>query len=85
MKDILRPHQIPRDKDGAHCLCDQRGDRRAHDSHMENDDEQAVQHDIDDTADDQIVQRPLRISRGAEDRGTHIVDQHDLRNKSEDR
>ena len=77
MKDILRPHQIPRDKDGAHCLCDQRGDRRAHDSHMENDDEQAVQHDIDDAADDQIVQRPLRISRGSEDRGTHIVDQHE--------
>ena len=58
-QDVPGSHQIPGDQDSAHRLRDECGYGCAHDAHVKPDDKQAVQYDIDDAADDQIVQRPL--------------------------
>ena len=70
-------HQLPGDKDGAHCLGDQCGDGNARDSHMEEEHKGCIQNDVDDTADDQDVERAFLVTCGAKDGGAHVVDQHE--------
>ena len=74
-QDLPGFHEVPGDQHRACCLSDKSGDRSTHDTHVEHDDKQGIQHNVDDTADDQIVQRMSGISCGSQDSGSHIIDQ----------
>lgn len=56
-EDPLGACQFQRDKDSADCLCEQRGDGDARNSHVEEEHKSRIQDNVDDTADDQDVER----------------------------
>ena len=77
MEQSAGTHQFICHEKSAHCLGEQCGDGDSHDAHMEDKDKNHVQNDVDDTADDQDVQRISGVPGGAQDSGAHIVDEHE--------
>ena len=70
-------HQQPGHEHCADRLRDIRGDSRAKHAHSEHHDEKEIEHDVHHAADDQNVERPLRVADGAENAGPHVVDQRE--------
>ena len=77
MEQSAGTHQFICHEKSAHCLGEQCGDGDSHDAHMEDKDKNHVQNDVDDTADDEDVQRISGVPGCAKDCRPHIVDEHE--------
>ena len=75
-------HEQDGDHKGGDRLADDGGQRHARHAHLEQDDEDEVQHHIDDAGHSQTVQRAAGVAYGAQQRGVEVV-QHGHRHPDE--
>ena len=74
--------QQHRDHNGGYRLAEDGGQRHARHTHLEHDDEQQVQHHIDDTCHRQTDQRAAGVAHGTQQGGVEVV-QHGHRHSDE--
>ena len=67
--------QQHRDHNGGYRLAEDGGQRNTRHAHLEHDDEQQVQHHIDDTCHRQTDQRAAGVAHGTQQCGSHIQQQ----------
>ena len=82
MKGAFFFHEQDGDHEGRDRLADDGGQRHARHAHLEQDDEDEVQHHIDDAGHSQTVQRAAGVAHGAQQRGVEVV-QHGHRHPDE--
>lgn len=78
----LFPDQQHRDHNGGYRLAEDGGQRNTRHTHLEYDDEQQVQHHIDDTCHRQTDQRAAGVAHGTQQGGVEVV-QHGHRHSDE--
>ena len=74
-EDTFRFHQFMCDKYGAESLRKEGGQRHAQHTHAEDDYKGHIQYDIQETADNQVIQRVSGIPNRPQDAGAHIINE----------
>ena len=82
--DAPPAQELPPEDQKAHQLAQRRGQRRARDAHLEDEDEQRVEPHVQKSADAHAVHRERRLALGAQDVAQHERRAHDRRGQQDD-